>query len=139
MADGIDGGPPRATGSCACGSVQFSLFGTLSDVSYCHCLMCQRAYSHSGAFTACDPRSLVIVDPRRKLHWYRSSPQARRGFCATCGSQLFWDPVHGRHMSVSAGSLDQPTGLHPGRHIYLEHMADYDREEQHRRGDALPP
>lgn len=123
---------PRATGGCLCGSISFSLFGNLRDVSYCHCLMCQRALSHYGAFTACDPESLVIVDPLRKLRWYQSSPEARRGFCSRCGSQLFWDPAHGRHMSVSAGSLDQPTGLGPGRHIHLDHVADHDR-------DALAP
>ena len=127
-----DAARPRATGSCLCGSVRFALFGILRDVSYCHCLICQRALTHYGAYTACDPDALVIVDPLRKLRWYRSSPDARRGFCAKCGSQLFWDPAHGRHMSVSAGSLDQPTGLNPGRHIHVDQVADYDRGEPHR-------
>ena len=126
MGDARSGKPLRATGSCLCGSVRFSLFGNLSDVSYCHCLICQRALSHFGAFTSCAPEGLVINDPRRRLKWYRSSPDARRGFCANCGSQLFWEPAHGRHVSVSAGSLDQPTGLRPGRHLYVECVADYD-------------
>ena len=91
--------------------------------------MCQRAASHHVAYTACEPTALVVAD-RRKLKWYRSSPQSRRGFCGTCGSQLFWEPVDGRSISVSAGSLDQPTGLRPGKHIHREQMADYDREAQ---------
>lgn len=133
MSDGpTDAAPPRATGSCLCGSVSFSLSGALQDVSYCHCLMCQRTLTHYGAYTACDPQALAIADPQRKLRWYRSSPEARRGFCARCGSHLFWDPTHGRHLSVSAGSLDQPTGLAPGRHVHLDHVADYDRDERHR-------
>jgi hypothetical protein len=41
---------------------------------------------------------------------------------------LFWAPSHGRHVSISAGSLDQPTGLRAGPHQYLEHAPDYDRE-----------
>ncbi len=118
----------RAMGSCLCGLVRFSIHGALRDVSYCHCLMCQRASSHFVAYTACDPSALVVADTRRKLRWYRSSPNARRGFCGACGSQLFWAPAHGRHISVSAGSLDQPTGLHPGKHLHLDHRPDYDRE-----------
>ena len=92
--------------------------------------MCQRVLSHFAAYTACEVDKLEVTDPRRKLRWYRSSPKARRAFCGTCGSQLFWESDGGGHVSVSAGSLDQPTGLHPGRHIFLEHVADYDREAQ---------
>ncbi len=120
---------PRGTGSCLCGSVRFSLHGDLGPVSYCHCIMCQRAMSHYGAFTACDPAAVKVDDPRRKLRWYQSSPTARRGFCSKCGSQLFWEPHHGRHTCVSAGSLDQPTGLRPGRHIHTDDVADYDRAD----------
>ena len=122
---------PRATGSCLCGSVSFAIHGPLRDVWYCHCVMCQRASSHHAAYTACEPQALVIAD-RRKLKWYRSSPRSRRGFCGKCGSQLFWEPAHGLHVSISAGSLDQPTGLRSGNHIYIEQVADYDR-------DAGPP
>ena len=117
----------RATGSCLCGSVRFSIQGPLRDVSYCHCIMCQRAFSHYAAYTACEEKVLVLADPRRKLKWYRSSPHARRGFCGHCGSQLFWKHAQESQISVSAGSLDQPTGLRPGKHIHLEHVADYDR------------
>lgn len=120
----------RLTGSCLCGSVRFGICGPFRDVSYCHCVMCQRVLSHFAAYTACEVDKLEVTDPRRKLKWYRSSPKARRAFCGTCGSQLFWESDGGGHVSVSAGSLDQPTGLHPGRHIFLEHVADYDREAQ---------
>lgn len=123
----MDPETPRATGSCLCGAVRFSIHGPLRDVSYCHCLMCQRAASHGVAYTACEPDALVVAD-RRKLRWYRSSPQSRRGFCGTCGSQLFWEPADGRRVSVSAGSLDQPTGLRPGKHLFCDQIADYDRE-----------
>ena len=117
----------RATGSCLCGGVRFSVHGVLSDVVYCHCLMCQRALTHFGAFTRCAAEALHIRNPR-KLKWYRSSPEARRGFCRDCGSQLFWEPPHDRYISISAGSLDQPTGLRAGEHNFVEQTADYDRE-----------
>jgi hypothetical protein len=116
----------RATGSCLCGGVRFAVHGEMRDVVYCHCVMCQRVLTHFGAFTACAPQDLVVA-PTRKLKWHRSSPQARRGFCKDCGSALFWEPGHLRHISISAGSLDQPTGLRAGSHQYREQDPDYDR------------
>jgi hypothetical protein len=120
-------GKRTVSGSCLCGDVRFTVQGDLEDVTYCHCAMCQRSLTHYGAFTACAPDALAI-EGDSKLKWYRSSPEAQRGFCKRCGSQLFWAPSHGRHISISAGSLDQPTGLKPGRHIFADHFADYDRE-----------
>ena len=115
-----------ATGSCLCGDVRFTVRGELASVTYCHCAMCQRALTHYGAFTACAPEALAVED-EAKVKWYRSSPDAKRGFCRRCGSQLFWTPTHGRHVAISAGSLDQPTGLKPGGHLHAENVADYDR------------
>ena len=117
---------PSATGSCLCGAVRFAVHGALRDVKYCHCVICQRVSSHFVAYTACAPEALKVTGERH-VRWYRSSPAARRGFCKSCGSQLFWEPAHRDHISISAGSLDQPTGLKPGEHIVTEHVADYDR------------
>ena len=115
---------PRATGSCLCGSVGFAIRGALRSVSFCHCQMCQRSLTSYGAYTACAPDALVLLKSRT-LKWYRSSPEARRGFCGKCGSQLFWEPAHGRSLSVSAGSLDQPAALAAGEHIFCDQIPDY--------------
>ena len=119
----------RVTGSCLCGAVRFSVHGPMREVVYCHCAMCRRASSHYVAYTACAPDALEIAD-RRKVKWYKSSPSARRGFCKDCGSQLFWEPAHGRHLSISAGSLDQPTGLRSGKHTHTEYAPDYEQAER---------
>jgi len=117
----------RATGSCLCGAVRYAVTGALRDVIVCHCVFCQRACTSVGAFSACRPQDLMIVAGRVK--WYNSSVEAKRGFCARCGSQLFWAPAHGRHVSISAGSFDQPTGLRIAEHIYCEQIGDYERLE----------
>ncbi len=109
---------PAATGSCLCGDVRFTVNGPLRDVSVCHCVMCRRASTSVGAYTACAPQDIAIRGS--KLRWYRSSPIARRGFCGKCGSQLFWEPSDGGHLSVSLGSLDDPSSLTIGRHIFVE-------------------
>ena len=107
-----------ATGGCLCGAVRFEIRGRLRDVTTCHCAMCRRSHTSVGAYTACAPEQ--IETRGRTLKWFRSSPEARRGFCSACGTHLFWAPSHGRHVSVSAGSLDDPSGLVWGEHIYRD-------------------
>jgi hypothetical protein len=119
-----DEGPPRATGSCLCGSIRFRVMGPLRDVRVCHCLFCRRAHSHVAAYTACAPGDLRL-DSARTLRWYRTSPRARRGFCAKCGSSLLWEPASGEHIAIAAGSLNGPTGLRIAEHIHTEQKGDY--------------
>ena len=59
------------------------------------------------------------------LRWFRSSPEAQRGFCASCGANLFWRPDHGEYVSIMAGTLDRPTGLKAVKHIFVPDVADY--------------
>ena len=116
-----EGLPDRAEsghGGCLCGRVRFTIRGALRAVTTCHCAMCRRSCTSVGAYTACAPADLDTTG--RSLKWFRSSPMARRGFCSACGSQLFWAPAHGRHISISAGSLDDPSRLVWGEHISIE-------------------
>lgn len=124
-------GEPRATGSCLCGAVRFAVRGPLRPIVVCYCLMCQRSNSTASVTTNCHPDDLDLLAGRPK--WFRSSPTSRRGFCARCGSVLFWEAADGSRVAISAGSLDQPTGLRIGEHIFTDHKADYDR------APPLPP
>ena len=54
---------------------------------------------------------------------YRGS--ARRGFCAECGSSLFWDSPNRGTISIAAGTLDSPTGLRVAGHWYVWQAGDY--------------
>ena len=58
------------------------------------------------------------------MTWYRSSDTARRGFCGTCGSNLFWDGA-GSHLSIFAGTLEGATGLRLAGHIFCADKGDY--------------
>lgn len=61
------------------------------------------------------------------LHWF-SSPgsdaRARRGFCARCGTSLFWDAPGRATVSIAAGTVDPPTGLSAQTHIYTAGAGD---------------
>ncbi len=109
------------TGSCLCGQVTFRTDATLRPVIACHCVQCRKTSGHHVAATSA-PRDSVRVTG--EVRWFRSSDTARRGFCPTCGSNLFWDGP-GANLSIFAGMLDSPTGIRLAGHIYCAHKSDY--------------
>jgi hypothetical protein len=118
----------RATGRCLCGSVRYEVRGPLRDVLLCHCEECRRWSGYLGAFSAARPEDLVLVADAA-LRWV-DSPQsdrhARRGFCAECGSSLFWKAADAVRIQIAVGTLDRPTGLHIAGHWYTHQAGDYD-------------
>jgi len=112
------------TGSCLCGKVRYRVDGPMRGIIYCHCTQCRKQFGHFCAATAAEDCDLT-VEGGADLAWYRSSPDARRGFCSTCGSALFWKHDRRTSTSITAGSLDGPTGLKAGHHIFCASKGDY--------------
>jgi hypothetical protein len=59
------------------------------------------------------------------LTWFQSSDFAERGFCSTCGSNLFWRRFGNENVSVWAGTLDGVKGLRMEWQIHTESKGDY--------------
>jgi hypothetical protein len=112
------------TGGCACGGVRYEAGSRPEPVSFCHCGQCRRQHGHVGAYSRVARDGFRIVGDET-LSWYQSSENARRGFCSRCGSSLFWDGKGLYYMDVTAGSLDEPTGVRANRHIYTDFKGDY--------------
>ena len=111
-------------GACLCGAVRFQISGDMRGVVACHCGQCQRYHGNFAAYSACN-REQLAFDEDRGLTWFGSSDKARRGFCGTCGSSLFWEPSFADYISIAAGALDQPSGLKLVRHIYTCDKPDW--------------
>ena len=109
------------TGQCLCGAVTYKVSAPLRQVIACHCKQCQRTSGFHVAATSA-PRDAVAIGG--DVTWYTSSGLARRGFCGTCGSNLFWDGP-GKNLSIFAGTLDAPTGTKLSGHIYCADKGDY--------------
>jgi hypothetical protein len=110
-----------------CGAVRYEVQSPLDDVLLCHCDECRRWHGHVSATAAARREDLVLVEDRG-LRWIkspRSDARARRGFCAECGSSLFWDSPEYRTISVAAGTLDPPTQLQVASHWYVSQAGDY--------------
>jgi hypothetical protein len=114
----------RATGSCLCGAVRYTVRGALRDVVLCHCAMCRRTHGHIGAYAAAAKSALALTESRG-LRWYPSSPVARRGFCGECGASLFWERPDRETISIAAGTIDPPTGLATILQIHVDSAGDY--------------
>ncbi len=59
------------------------------------------------------------------LTWYQPAAGVHYGFCATCGSSLFWKIDARSTVSIAAGTLDQPTGLRTTTAWWVSEAADY--------------
>jgi hypothetical protein len=112
------------TGGCACGAVRYEVRGRLRDIIACHCRQCRRTSGHFVAATACRRPAFSLVEDRT-LKWYVAVPGFRRGFCAECGSSLFFEEEGGERVSIAAGSLDEPQRLRISAHIFASEAGDY--------------
>ena len=109
-------------GSCLCGAIRFEATGEPEGISVCHCGQCRRMSGHlwSSAYVK-DDELAIEGEPQ----WYASSKTAKRGFCPTCGSGLFWQRLGSGDMGFSLGALDGPTGLRLEKHIHVASKGDY--------------
>jgi hypothetical protein len=116
----------RASGRCLCGAVEYEVRGVLRNVVNCHCEECARWNGGVGAYAAARSGDLEVSgDALRWIESPQSDRGARRGFCADCGSSLFWVPQDGDSTSIAAGTLDRPTRLQTVGHWYTHQAGDY--------------
>lgn len=112
------------TGRCECGRVAFELPEVRDSVTVCHCSQCRRASGHLWASTRAPYDSLTFTRDEG-LTWYASSDFAKRGFCNACGSSLFYRMNDEDGIGIAAGCLDDTSGLHIGKHIFVADKGDY--------------
>jgi hypothetical protein len=111
-------------GGCLCGAVRYRVLGPLRGIIVCHCGQCRRQHSYLGAFTSA-ARADVSLEGADGVRWFAASARGRRGFCAACGSSLFFEPAGEARLAIAAGSLDQPSGLELIGHEYVADKADF--------------
>ncbi len=112
----------RLTGGCQCGAVRFRV-ARPRQAAICHCRMCQKAFGNYFA-------PLVMVDDvewtRGAPTFFRSSNQARRGFCANCGTPLCFLGDDGA-MELAGGAFDDPDVAPPTvQYVLKDKLALFD-------------
>jgi hypothetical protein len=115
------------TGGCLCGAVRFQVTPPTKWCAHCHCSLCRRA--HGAAFVTwfgVERSNFELVAGSDDLSWYQSTPAARRGFCARCGSTIFFeserwaDEVH-----IALAHMDGPIDRSPQAHVFFDAHVDW--------------
>lgn len=107
------------TGSCLCGACRFTA-DPMPSLQACHCGMC-RTWS-GGPFMAVPSRNAVFEGP---VSSYASSGHGERGFCATCGSHLFYFAKAAGIHAIPVGLFEDQSGLPFRAEIYVDNQPDY--------------
>jgi hypothetical protein len=109
---------PIRTGSCQCRAVQYEVAGEPIVVALCHCTMCRRANAAPAVAWAMFQADQVRFSAS-KPKLYDSSPNAQRGFCAECGTQVSFTAEYIPGLiDLTVGSFDHPESLSPALHYW---------------------
>ena len=113
-------------GGCLCGAVRFEA-SDVHSVACCHCSMCRRWAG--GPMFAVEPRAVRFTGAAPAV--YRSSDWAERGFCRTCGSNLFYRYLETGDYFVNPFALDDLPELEFRLQVFIdEKPAFYDFANQ---------
>lgn len=109
----------RVTGGCQCGAVRYRATAMLDNAHLCHCRMCQKAVGGLFAALVAAPKDAFAVT-RGTAAVFRSSEHVERGFCAACGTPLYYDDVTAARINLTIGSLDDPSAFPPRSNTGIE-------------------
>jgi hypothetical protein len=115
-----DKGPAKKlTGKCMCGAVAFEFRADREDVTECHCGQCRSWSGHRWASLNAPFESLKI----------KKGDYARRGFCKTCGSSLFWHAEklddYKHRIAIAAGTIQPGAPMALSEHIFVADKGAY--------------
>ncbi|MEL7469128.1 MAG: GFA family protein [Pseudomonadota bacterium] len=110
----------EVNGRCLCGAVTYAYEGDVNWTGHCHCESCRR--------TCSAPVTTFFAVNNGQWRWtgaapsvYASSPQAKRYFCAKCGTPMAYTHDKFDHeIHFYAASLDDPEGFVPTQHFHYD-------------------
>ena len=122
-------------GGCLCGAVRFAVTPPTLFFAHCHCRWCREA--HGAPFVswvgAAEDRFRYLPGSA-EARWYPSTPQARRGFCATCGTTLFYaSTICPGEIHVARPAFPGAIDREPQCHVFFDQRVDWAEV-----GDRLP-
>jgi hypothetical protein len=105
-------------GGCLCGAVRYRVTAPAVSTSNCHCTMCQKAAGAPFVSWMTFPIECFVIT-KGKIKIFKSSMNAERGFCDTCGSALtFADTDDPGLIDITTATADDPTAWPPTHHIW---------------------
>ena len=112
------------TGQCLCGKVRYTITAEPLGARMCWCRDCQYIASGSPTVNVLFPEDAVSISG--DLGTFEmvadSGNTVERGFCPTCGAQMYSKTVNpsGPPMRIRAGTLDDPELIAPQAIIWTD-------------------
>jgi len=120
-------------GGCLCGNVRFEFEKADGPFEFCHCNRCRKVTGAASMPALCvRVEDFRYLSGRKTIKTFeapilRKPPAYRSAFCPTCGSPVPLPYENNPFIDVPAGLLDNDPGVLPARHIFVEHLAPWDR------------
>ena len=114
-------------GECQCGEVRFTANPPTLFCAHCHCDFCRRA--HGAAFVTwfgVPEAQFRFLRGEDRVTWYASSKQGRRGFCARCGSTLFFtSSLAPGEIHIALANMNGEIDRRPELHVFFDARVDW--------------
>ena len=112
-------------GKCECGTVQYQVADEFLYASNCHCSRCRAATGSAfKPFAGIEREKLELTDGADGLLAVGEGV-LNDTRCAQCGSLLFSVVRDGEYVHVALGSLSDPPGMRPTKHIFVGSKAQW--------------
>ncbi len=122
-------------GRCLCGAVRFAVTPPTLFFAHCHCRWCREA--HGAPFVSwvgTAEERFRFLPGSAEARWYASTPQSRRGFCATCGTTLFYaSTICPGEIHVARPAFPGAIDREPQCHVFFDQRVAWAEV-----GDRLP-
>ncbi len=107
-----------ANGKCLCGAVKVEVDLSNPEMAACHCSMCR---NWSGApMMAVDCGDSLKLSDENSVIRYQSSEWAQRGFCAKCGTHLFYLLLPANQYHVPVGLIQNSADFKFTHQIFVD-------------------
>ena len=115
--------PDRLEGACLCGAVRLSVTPKNHHVGACHCSMC-RTWG-GGPLMCVECEADANFSGAGDVSVFSSSDWAERGFCATCGTHLYYRLKLDGHYAIPIGLLEDGESWKFTEQIFVDEQPAY--------------
>ncbi len=113
------------SGRCQCGAITYEATGEPAYSAICHCTDCRASSGAPMVGWALFPEDAVTISGTAVQ--YRSSENATRHFCGTCGPGLFYTTpvVCPNAIDIQTATLNDASALPPQAHVQMADAAPW--------------
>lgn len=111
------------TGSCVCGASSFEAAAVSTSLGACHCGLCRRW--GGGPLLAVECGTDVKFAESSQVSVFPSSEWAERGFCARCGTHLFYRLKESGEYHVPVGLFKDDGAFQFDHQVFIDEKPEY--------------